>query len=104
MQSSTGHSPFTAALLKNIAEGKTALSIAYVNGQRQLIDVLLTHGARERVFLGIALYRSAESTDVQARHKPMPVKSSLMYCSTLRPTLPASSVTTRRPCSPSAPQ
>jgi ankyrin repeat protein len=50
-------------------DGKTAMSIAYVNGRRQLVDVLLTHGARERGFLGIALYRPEESTDVQARHK-----------------------------------
>jgi ankyrin repeat protein len=50
-------------------EGKTALSIAYVNGRRKLIDVLLTHGARERGFLGIILYPSAQSTDVQARLK-----------------------------------
>jgi uncharacterized protein len=33
-------------------EGSTALSIVYVNQRRELIDILLPHGAREPGFLG----------------------------------------------------
>jgi ankyrin repeat protein len=50
-----------------IIEWMTALSIAYVNQRRELIDILLEHGVRERGFLGVILHRSAESADVQTR-------------------------------------
>jgi predicted metalloprotease with PDZ domain len=52
-----------------IIEGETALSMAYLSQRRELIDILLTRGAREGGFLGVVSYPSAVSADVRARLK-----------------------------------
>jgi ankyrin repeat protein len=47
------------ARIDSIVQGETTLSMACVSQRRGLIDILLTHGARERGFLGVVLYPSA---------------------------------------------
>jgi ankyrin repeat protein len=57
------------AHIASVAQSSTALAMAYVSQRRELIDILLAHGARERGFLGVVLYPSAVSAEVQARLK-----------------------------------